>query len=239
MRDVGGEPAGPRFRLPQLMDGVLQLAGRLVEGPGHVRQFVVAAYRDTGVEPTAAHAPGRLAQLPYRTQHTARGDQPGGQRDGETGQRAVAGGREEGVDVDLLIGHPHDGVQHEPAGQHAVRPGLEDGRHGDRQIGDAVLDDPLEVAVRVGQRGAAQLGGDDGRDGALTRGDADRTVLGEHHPRARLALAGEVAQELLRPLPFLPSTLRGRAKPVCWTCSRKVETAVSWAVFSSALRASR
>ncbi|CAM5571193.1 hypothetical protein SGLAM104S_09849 [Streptomyces glaucescens] len=202
VRDVGGETAGAFLGPAQLLHGVLELARGIVEGVGEVGQFVAAPHRDAGVEPAAAHGLRGLVQFPHRTQHTARGEQTGQQGDGEAGQGTVAGGGEQRVDVDLLVGHPHDGVEDQSGGQHALRAGPEDGRHRDGQIGHAVLDDPLEAAVRIGVGGAAQLRGDDGGDGAGARRGADRTVLGEHHPGARLALAGEVAQHLLQPFPL-------------------------------------
>lgn len=210
MRDVGGEAAGAFLGLAQLAYGLLQLARRRVEGPCQVGQFVAAAHRNPGVESAAAHVQGSLAQFAHRAQHAARGDQAGYQRDGEAWQGAVPACHEEGVDVDLLVGHPHDGVQDESAGQLAVRARLEDHGHGDGQVGDAVLDDPLEAAVRVGPCGAAQLGGDDGGDGVLARGGADRTVFGEHHPGVGLALAGDATQEFIQVVPSQHGQREGR-----------------------------
>lgn len=235
MRDVGGEAAGAGLGLAQFPHRPLQLAGRLVERACQVRQFVAAAHGDPGVESAAAHAPGRLAQFPHRAQHAARGDQAGYQRDGEAGQGTVPAGHEEGVDVDLLVGHPHDGVQDESAGQHAVGAGLEDHGHGDGQVGNAVLDDPFEAAVGVGPCGPAQFGCDDGGDGVLARGGAHRSVLGEHHPGCGLPLRAMSRRTDCRSSP----PCMGSPKAVCWTWSRNDVTAVSWAVSSSAVRASR
>ncbi len=206
--DVGGEAAGAGLGLAQFPYGLFQLARGLVEGACQVRQFVAAAYRDPGVEPATAHALRGLAQFPHRPQHAARGDQARYQRDGQAGQGSVPGGHEEGVDVDLLVGHPHDGVEDESAVQQAVLAGLEDLGHGDGQVGHAVLDDPLEAAVGVGPRGAAQFGCDDGGDGVLARGGADRPVFGEHHPGVRLAHAGDVPQDLLQVRPSLQGQLQ-------------------------------
>ncbi|CAM5672031.1 hypothetical protein SMICM304S_11919 [Streptomyces microflavus] len=62
-----------------------------------------------------------------------------------------------------------------------------------------------------------------------------REEFGDGEVKAYVSLSFADTEEGL-----LTSNVTGcRPKPVCWTCSRNVETAVSWAVFSSALRASR
>lgn len=157
--------------------------------------------------PAAPHAVGRVAQFPYGPEHPARGDQRGDQGDGERGQRAVAGGRDHRLHVRLLLGEFHDGIEHEAG---ALRrsvggTGQEDGGNGDREVRGAVLDHPLETAVRdtlVVDGAGPQLRGDDGGGGPVGGGDAEGAVLGVDAPGAGLALAGDEHERVPQRLRF-------------------------------------